>query len=261
MEFARYESLWLIILVPICWEALYFQAFFCSRLPINMVGKWKFYPTTSRLVNNGSKWHLPRASSLKTQGIWDRFARCKLSSRLQSYRLECSSLCKLGILSKTVLCCRFQYNEWTQVKPLPAPGTEALHTACRKRAIQDSNSSHVECRLIVPRNEDTGMLLKHILAHGTLEDYINPTLIKIMQEGFLKANSHRIQYFNIQRIQCCHSRSSRRRQQARFSRSMDGTKYICQYRTTHLQIAPQGKHSRLFLWQKQRGLVHSPECQ
>jgi hypothetical protein len=142
------------------------------------------------------KMAFARASSLKNKGYGTSLQDASYREDYNPTDLNAQAYATLGFFPKQCSAADFNIHEWTQVKPLPAPGTEALHTACRKRAIQDSNSSHVECRLIVPRNEDTGMLLKHILAHGTLEDYINPTLIKIMQKGFLKANSHRIQYFN-----------------------------------------------------------------
>lgn len=85
-------------------------------------------------------------------------------------------------------------SEWTEVRPLPAPGSDSLHKACRKNPIIKQNG-HVTCRLVVPRSADTGLLLKHIQAHGTLEDYFNPDFCKILRDRFFQANAHRITHF------------------------------------------------------------------
>jgi hypothetical protein len=85
-------------------------------------------------------------------------------------------------------------SEWTEVTPLPAPGSDSLHKACRKKPIVEQNG-HVTCRLLVPRSGDTVLLLKHIQDHGSLEEYFNPDFAKILRDRFLHANAHRVTHF------------------------------------------------------------------
>lgn len=86
-------------------------------------------------------------------------------------------------------------SEWTEVKPLPAPGSESLRNACRKNPIEEGNG-YVRCRLITPHSADTGMLLKHIMKYGTLEDYFTPELCKLMHDRFMEANAKRLSFFS-----------------------------------------------------------------
>jgi len=86
-------------------------------------------------------------------------------------------------------------SEWTEVKPLPAPGTPSLHDACRKKPIVEANG-YVRCRLILPLGQDTGPLLRHIQEHGTLEDFLPPEFRKLMRDRFMEANAHRLKYFS-----------------------------------------------------------------
>ena len=84
-------------------------------------------------------------------------------------------------------------DEWTKVKPLPAPGSTALHKACRKNPLYANG--YVRCRLILPLEDATGPLLKHMLANGKLEDFFTPEFRQRMRDRFIKANAHRLTYF------------------------------------------------------------------